>query len=377
MNDLYGYELSERAWIWLSGALGLNIKLAEELIYLNDGLLPLFDSVMTNGAARYPDKIKEHIKEALVRLADDGYIDKTIETYSENGVRIVTRASKDYPALLREIPDPPLMLFVKGRLKADPRLPIAVIGARKCSDYGRDMAGLFGRRLARNGACVVSGMAVGCDSAAAWGALEAGGNDYPTVAVLGSGIDVVYPKSNDKLYDEITERGAVVSEYGLGTVPKKELFPRRNRIISGMSKGVLVIEAAEKSGTSITADCAYDQGRDVFAVPGRLTDFCCRGSNAMIKDGTAKPVFDVDDILSEYGWALMRKEPPIGRNDGKGLPREQKRILDELALGEKTPDRLCEILGMDISEINIYLTEMELSGIINKLSNGEYSLGNS
>ena len=97
----------------------------------------------------------------------------------------------------------------------------------------------------------------------------------------------------------------------------------------------------------------------------------------MIKDGTAKPVFDVDDILSEYGWALMRKEPPIGRNDGKGLPREQKRILDELALGEKTPDRLCEILGMDISEINIYLTEMELSGIINKLSNGEYSLGNS
>ena len=377
MSALNEYELSERAWIWLSSALGLNVRLAEELIYINDGLLPFFDSVKAKGTARYPKGVREQVTNALRRCADDGYIDKTIETYSENGVRMVTRASNDYPALLREIPDPPFLLFVKGRLRADPKLPIAVIGARKCSDYGRDMAGLFGRRLARNGACVVSGMAAGCDSAAAWGALGVTGNDYPTVAVLGSGIDVIYPRSNKKLYDEIAERGAVVTEYGLGTIPKRELFPRRNRIISGMSKGVLVIEAAERSGTSITADCAYEQGRDVFAVPGRLTDFCCRGSNAMIKNGTAKPVFDVDDILSEYGWALMRKEPPKSGNDGNALSFEQKRIFDELALGEKTPDRLCEILGMDVSEINIYLTEMELSGIINKLSNGEYSLGNS
>ena len=169
------------------------------------------------------------------------------------GVTVLLRDSEGYPALLSEIHDPPEALFVRGRLDADPLLPIAVIGARKSTEYGRGIARTFSRALAEQGATIVSGMASGIDAEAARGALEAGTRQLPTVAVLGSGIDVVYPKENEALYAEISERGAVVSEFWPGTRPSRENFPVRNRIMSGLSRGVVVVEAGERSGTSITA----------------------------------------------------------------------------------------------------------------------------
>ena len=180
---------------------------------------------------------------------------------------------------------------------------------------------------------------------------------------MGSGVDVVYPEENRKLYDEICDKGAVVSEFLPGTVPDSKHFPQRNRIISGISRGVVVAEAAIKSGTRITADFALEQGRDVFAIPGRITDPFCQGTNQMIQQGAAKPVFCVDDILEEYG---IRSDKAVRMTeiDESGLSFEQTLIVRLLKAGEKTIDELCEMTQFEPGKLNSALTEMEISGII-------------
>ncbi|MBO6061523.1 MAG: DNA-processing protein DprA [Clostridia bacterium] len=368
------YNEKERAWLWLNDVLGAAVQTTEKLLFCNDGLLPLFDSVKHGKQVKYPDTVSARSRADLIKRCSESYIDSIISGLESKGVYAVTRDSAAYPRLLREIYDPPTVLFVKGRLEPEIRIPIAVIGSRKCSDYGREMAGYFGRELASHGACVISGLALGCDSAAAEGALSAKNCDYPTVAVLGCGPDIVYPASARGLYESIASRGAVISEYKPGRKPTKDSFPQRNRIISGLSKGVLVVEAGASSGTRITAEFAHEQGRDVFAVPGRITDLLSVGTNGLIKSGAAKPVFGVDDILYEYGVFLTEAEPPVKKPDTSSLSPEQKRICDLLLLGEKSADSICESTGFSVSEVNMYLTEMELSGIIRQLPKGEYSL---
>jgi DNA processing protein len=363
----------DRAWLWLNSVVGANVSLADKLVCSNGGILELYSAAKNGKAIKVPEKQGEKLISALRTKACERDVDAIIEGLDRGGFTAVTRDSSDYPLLLREIFDPPTVLFVKGSLRPDLKLPIAVIGSRKCTDYGREMADFFGFELAENGACVISGMALGCDSVAAKAALRSN-KEYPTVAVLGSGIDVIYPSSNAKLYSEIAERGAVISEYRPGVSPTRESFPQRNRLISGLSKGVLVIEAAKKSGTSITVGFAHDQGRDVFAVPGRLTDISSAGTNELIKSGAAKAVFGVDDVIYEYGVFLADPPMPGKRFDGTGLSPEQKRICEALLKGEKTVDILCEITGLSVQNVNTCLTELELSGIIKQLPNGNYGI---
>ena len=368
-------ELSqtERAWLWLNSVLGSSVSLTDKLVFSNDGLLELLGSAREHAAIRFPDALNESQRASLYAKCSDDSIDSMLEKLDRSGIDVITRDSADYPALLREIYDPPTVLYVKGSLHGYDKLPIAVVGARKCSDYGSTIADHFGFELARHGACVVSGMASGCDSAAAWGALKDGSSELPTV-VLGGGVDVVYPSSNRRLYDAIAERGALISESRPGIMPTRESFPKRNRIISGLSKGVLVVEAAVRSGTSITVACAHEQGRDVFAVPGRLTDITSAGTNGLIKSGGAKAVFGVDDILYEYGIFLTDPPSPVKKTETDALPSEQKTLFEALKKGEKSVDELCDMTGLSAAEINIYLTEMELSGIIKQLPNGVYSV---
>ena len=368
------YSQKDRAWLWLNEALGAKVATADFLIYCNDGLIPLYETAAKGRAIKFPDNIGAPIQDKLKRTAADGSVDRLIDSLDRSGIEAVTRDSSNYPRLLREIYDPPTVLFVKGKLPDEIRLPIAVIGSRKVSDYGTQMADHFGCELAENGACVVSGLALGCDAIAARGALRSRSNPLPTIAVLGSGVDVVYPYENKKLYDEIAERGAIISEYRPGKEPSRESFPQRNRIISGLSRGILVIEAAAKSGTRITVDFAHEQGRDVFALPARLTDLSSIGTNGLIKSGGAKPVFGVDDILYEYGMFIPEPSAPPVRSAPAGLDFKQKKLYDILAKGEKTVDMLCEETGFDVSEVNTYLTEFELSGIIKQLPNGQYSV---
>ena len=235
---------------------------------------------------------------------------KKLEDFQKRGIFFLPLWDDDYPKRLRQIPDPPAALYGIGRVPDDPgkkrahkapdraggcRKAAAVVGARAASAYGQEMAAYFGRGLAKEGITVVSGMARGADGIAQTAALQAGGF---SIAVLGCGVDVCYPPENRKLYDLLKERGCILSEYPPGTQPHAHLFPPRNRIISGLSDLVLVIEAREKSGTLITVDMALEQGRDVFAVPGRITDLCSRGCNRLIGNGAGAAV-SVAQILRE------------------------------------------------------------------------------
>lgn len=312
----------------------------------------------------------------LLRAAEDGFLDRYVRYLEKHGIGVCCHGDADYPAVLREIHDAPPLLFYRGRLQAEPRLPIAMVGSRVCTQYGRDIAQLFAHDLAAAGCTIVSGLAEGIDGCAARGALSCEESPYPTVAVLGCGIDVVYPASHRKLFDEIAERGAVVTEFLPGTRPLRENFPVRNRIISGMARGLVVVEAGERSGTSITAGYALDQGREVFAVPGRITDRQSVGTNRMIQRGEAKPVFCVDDILQEFqlepGYDTFLSGPR--RVPLSTLTQSERAVCAALLQGERSFDELADALSLPVGELNSLLTGLQFSNIIKPLSGRLYAL---
>lgn len=312
----------------------------------------------------------------LLRAAEDGFLDRYVRYLEEHNIGVCCHFDADYPVVLRETHDAPPLLFYRGRLQAELRLPIAMVGSRVCTQYGRDIAQLFAHDLAAAGCTIVSGLAEGIDGCAARGALSCEESPYPTVAVLGCGIDVVYPASHRKLFDEIAERGAVVTEFLPGTRPLRENFPVRNRIISGMARGLVVVEAGERSGTSITAGYALDQGREVFAVPGRITDRQSVGTNRMIQRGEAKPVFCVDDILQEFQFEPVYDTFLSGprRVPLSTLTQSERAVCAALLQGERSFDELADALSLPVGELNSLLTGLQFSNIIKPLSGRLYAL---
>ncbi len=335
----------------------------------------VFMAAKTRDAAAF-SFLSDFVQKRLFEAADERFLDRYADWLIRHEIGVAVPGDEAYPALLAEIHDPPRLLFYKGRLKRDMALPLAIVGTRKATKYGRDIARLFAFELARRGATVVSGMAAGIDSYAALGALDCEASEYPTVAVLGCGVDVVYPAGNDALYRQIIERGAVISEFLPGAKPLSEHFPVRNRIISGMSRGVLVVEAGERSGASITANCALEQGRDVFAVPGRITDLLSVGTNRLIQQGAAKPVFCAEDILAEYGSSAAADGPakPVYAADSAQLLPEEKAVVERLRQGESSFDELCQALAFEAGRLNSCLTGLEFSGIIKQLPGRMYAL---
>lgn len=305
--------------------------------------------------------------------AEEGKLMQALEWQEAHHITMLPGCSQAYPALLKEIRNPPPVLYVRGRLKANPRLAIAMVGMRKHTPYGEGVARHLAGELARSGATVVSGMALGIDAAAAAGALAVEDAELPTVAVLGCGVDVVYPSANARLYDAIVERGAVISEFIPGTKPLREHFPIRNRVISGLAAGVVIVEAAMKSGSIITANHALDQNRDVFAVPGRITDETSFGPNGLIQRGEAKPVFCAADILVEYGLGPAKPKPAV-QVDTTGLSQVECSIVEALMRGERSADELCEQLGLPVAQINSGLTSLQFSGIIKQLPGRVFGL---
>jgi DNA processing protein len=277
------------------------------------------------------------------------------------------------PALLADLPDAPERLFVRGEPETL-RLPcLAIVGSRNPTQGGRDNAYRFARHLARTGFCIVSGLAEGIDAAAHEGALDAGGC---TIAVLGHGPEQVYPASNRKLAERIAESGAIVTEYPPGTPPRRFHFPARNRIISGLSLGTLVVEAARRSGSLITARLAGDQGREVFAIPGSIHNPLARGCHALIRQG-ARLVESADDILSELPHlvgALMQNEAQEVRAE---TPRERDedyvRLLDAIGFDPQTPDELARKSTLTIDQVSSMLLILELEGEIESLPGGRFS----
>jgi DNA processing protein len=278
---------------------------------------------------------------------------RQIDDTERRGGQIITLHDARYPDLLKEIYDPPIVIYVKGDLgRALEQPPIALVGSRHCSTYGRNVAEMLSRDLGERGVTVVSGLARGIDSAAHRGALDGGGL---TVAVMATGLDAVYPKENRKLAEQIAERGALVTEFCAQTPPLSQNFPFRNRIISGISRGVLVVEAAERSGSLITARMAYEQGRDVFAVPGNITSSKSFGPNYLIKDG-AKLVQTWRDVVEEFPMGIRCD---ILSAERAGLEQKQFEI-DEVSLSENERQILARLRPDEPIHIDALITQSKL-----------------
>jgi DNA processing protein len=300
-----------------------------------------------------------------------------LERVREIGADVLVLDDGTYPAPLREIADPPITLYVKGEWAACLEGPcVAIVGSRRCSTYGQNVATMLARDLAARGVCIVSGLARGIDAAAHRGALEAGGR---TVAVLGTGVDEVYPRDHRKLAEEIlAQGGALVSQFPLGTPPIPENFPYRNRIISGLSLGVVIVEAAENSGSLITARLALEQSREVYAVPGNITSRNSFGTNYLIKGAGAKLVQQWQDVVAEFPQEIAaRILPPEPRKEmcaaagaqvPEGVSEGERSVLKLLQNDEATHiDALAESSGLPVQELTGVLLGLEMRDLVRQL----------
>lgn len=310
-------------------------------------------------------RMDENTASAIRTYRDDGEIKKQLTAIERYGVCVVSLWDEAYPALLKEIEDPPPLLFVLGEVEAWDLPLLAIVGTRAATSYGRRVAERIAGELVERGIGVVSGMARGIDAVAHRAALTRGGR---TVAVLGCGVDVVYPPEHRTLWEDIAQSGTVVSEFLMGTEPDAPHFPRRNRIISGMSLGTLVVEAGEKSGALLTAAYALDQNREVFAVPGSIVSPKSQGTNALIQRG-AKLVSSVEDILEELRGPFRPMIPPMEapRPIPQGLPPEEEALLNVLSSEPRHIDSLSEEVGRPPSEVLTVLLSLELSGLVRQL----------
>jgi len=349
------------------------------------------------------------------------HAEKEIELCAQKGIDFLLYSDRDYPAMLKEIADPPLLLYKKGTLIENDRNAIAIVGTRHPSFYGRNQAKRFAQELAARGLTIVSGLARGIDQVAHDGALYI--SYGRTIAVMGCGLDVIYPKENEDLFQRILERGAVFSEYPLGTPPLPENFPRRNRILSGLSYATFVVEAHSRSGSLITAHQAVEQGREVFALPGPVDQLTSRGTHQLIKEGAClaetpedillaladrlkwENKFGMEDIEPSTPFELRAGISPLPREastEGPLLKAEVGQVLPSSAVdgaravescflnrGEEGPsiieellkeegplaqDEILEFTGLEPSKLPAFLIQMELMGKIKRGSDGKYFL---
>jgi DNA processing protein len=295
-------------------------------------------------------------------------LDKELERLHRAGVTALTWVSDDYPTNLRNIHDPPPVIYVKGELLAEDDWAVAVVGTRHASVYGKEAARRLAGDLASNGVTVVSGLAAGIDTVAHQAALDSGGR---SIAVLGSGVDIVYPEQNAALARRLLDQGALVSEYPLGTKPERSNFPPRNRIISGLALGVLVVEAGARSGALITADFAGEQGRDVFAIPGSIFQRTSEGSNKLIQDG-AKPVLCVADILEELNLQQVVTQAEM-RTTVPTTPTERQ-VLELLSSEPIHVDELGRTADLPPASVAGTLALLELKGLARQAGGMSYVL---
>ncbi|MBU1887783.1 MAG: DNA-processing protein DprA [Candidatus Omnitrophica bacterium] len=316
------------------------------------------------------EKIGPKLAPKILQSIKDIDIGPELELVEKHGVKVITFLDKDYPENLKNIYDPPIVLYVKGGILPQDAVAVAVVGSRRASFYGMQTAEKMGFELASRGVTVISGLARGIDSKAHKGALKAKGR---TLAVLGSGLANIYPEEHIKLAEEIAMSGAVISEFPMMTIPDKGNFPKRNRVISGLSLGVVVVEAAERSGALITADAAMEQGRDVFAIPGKVDSITSKGTNRLIKQG-AKLAETVDDILEELNLFRCFDGQPIPstqRDKGKlfpGLDKDENLVYTLLTSAPKHIDELVEESKLGISEISRILLNLEIRKLAKQLA---------
>jgi len=313
-------------------------------------------------------KITAPVAEAI-RQADRKAAARALHRLAELGGTVLLPGAEGFPELLRQLPDPPICLFAQGDLTLLTRPAIAIVGSRNHSHYGAEVCRAVARAAAELGLTVVSGMARGLDAVAHRGALDAGGG---TIGVLGSGLGVVYPVSNRALYQRVIERGLLITELPPGQRPHEGSFPRRNRLISGLARVTVVVEAAQASGALQTAGCAQEQGREVMAVPGPITSPVSAGTNGLIRDGAA-PLLELADLLSHYPEAAAGATRGPVPEAGTLTPVEG-RIVNALWAGPRRTEELIEATGAPVTDALDALSALELTGRIRQRGGGLYEL---
>ncbi|MBI5863804.1 MAG: DNA-protecting protein DprA [Planctomycetes bacterium] len=312
--------------------------------------------------------------DTIARAAASVQIDAELDAAAENDLYVLCSTDELYPPGLLKIPDPPIVLFVRGDLRPTDAIAVAVVGSRRCSIYGSEQARRFGELLSGAGLTVVSGLARGVDAFAHHGAVDSGGR---SIAVMGTGLADIYPPENRPLADKLLEHGAWLSELPTRTVVRAANFPSRNRIIAGMTLGTLVVEAAARSGALITARLASEYNREVFAIPGRVQDAMSIGTNALIRDGGAKLATCLEDILTELGAVGKAFEPAAKKADGQGilpLPLDpiEERILAALSREPMTQEQLLSDGSTPAGQLLATLTSLELKGRVKRLPGNLY-----
>jgi DNA processing protein len=366
------------AWIRLTN-LQLPARLSNALLDRFGGPDELFaaseDDLAGADAPELTDKV-------ISKIIDPSYIptDRQLQAIERIGIHLITREDPSYPKPLKEIVDPPSALYVRGSLDEKDRFAVALVGSRHATPYGKSVTARLARELAQAGLTVVSGGAVGIDTAAHDAVLHGVGR---TLVVLGTGLDVDYPRENRRMFDQIVaeHKGALLSEFPIGSQPEPWHFPMRNRIISGLAMGVVVIEAGAQSGALLTAGIAAEQGREIMAVPGNVDRPTSRGANGLIRDG-AVLIENAQDVLRNLGILVMEhpRESDSARKPNASPPpaptlnlsESQKRLLERLNLTPRHIDALAADVHMGSSDVSVQLTLMELSGVVRRLPGNCY-----
>ena len=363
------YTAMEQYWIWLSSVEGIGPKRFYQLLSVYEDPWQVWDALGAGGARREMAFLGRAALSALKEARSEAAFYRLFDRLDKLGIRCVTRISDSYPARLTSIYDPPPTLYVRGECPLDGDRMFAVVGSRRCTRDGQRAAREIAEGLARADVTVISGMARGIDTHAHEGALAGQGH---TIAVLGCGVDICYPPENEDLMARILDQGgAVVSEYIPGTQPLPGNFPPRNRIISGMTDGTLLVEGAKKSGAMITVNYALEQGRDVFAVPGSIYSPLSATPNRMIVDG-ANPVISPWEILEFYRWGKRPEASEANPHREVQLDEEERALVEPLREQELSFEELVQLSGFSAQKLNSHLTMLELRGIIMKVPGGMY-----
>lgn len=360
------YTAMEQYWIWLSSVEGIGSRKFYQLLTIFEDARDVWDNIHDSAI----DAIGPVAARKLRKARDERVFYRLFASLESTNTRAIARIHGDYPAMLNEILDPPPTLFLRGNaqsLNADKA--IGIVGSRRATTDGRRAAEEFARDLAAQGVTIVSGLARGIDTHAHQGALSADGS---TVAALGCGPDVAYPPENARLAQQILDKGgALVSEHPPGTPPVPQNFPPRNRIISGLTQGTLLVEAAKGSGAMITVDFAADQGKELFVVPGSIYSPLSAMPNRLLMDG-AHPALNAWDILEFYRWACRDSRPAPEKNALQDLEPDQQALVEPLLSETLSFDELQRITGLSPAKLNSHLTMLILRGIIVKTPGGLY-----
>lgn len=322
------------------------------------------DVVLSASRAQLVRHISQKQADDLLAGPDAQQLADTLSWLSEPGHHLITWQDEDYPSQLREIPDPPVLLFAKGLRNLLQQNCLAIVGSRNATPQGEANAEAFAETLSRAGITIVSGLALGIDAAAHRGGLKGTGS---TIAVVGTGLDRVYPARNKALAHDIAENGLLLSEFPLGTISAPGHFPKRNRVISGLSHAVLVVEAALNSGSLITARLALEQGREVMAIPGSIHSPLSKGCHALIKQG-AKLVESAQDIAEELAWPVMPSQMP----QSSDAARRDDPLLQHIGFDPVSLDQLVERSGLTVEALSAKLLTLELEGFVSQLPGGRY-----